>query len=331
MNDDTIEAIDPQVALFVRAVRCGYAGYPDFASRNIPEQRAISEEVRRPWRMGGPPMARCEDLLASGPLGRVRIRLFDHAATAAARPALIYLHGGGFSSFSLDTHDRLMREYAARSGAIVVGVDYSLSPEAKFPVALTETVCVADWLAEAAPDIGIDPDAIAIGGDSAGANLALAACLVLRGRGDGARMKAMLLNYGFFDTDFTTGSHARHGGADKLLTTEELAHYIHNYVGGTPHAANPLALPIHADLHDLPPSFHAIAQCDPLADGDRAMVAKLEEAGNQVTSIVYRGATHSFLEAVSIASLADRALTDASSWLAATLTSARASLRADWQ
>lgn len=328
-SDEAIEAIDPQVALFVRAVRRGYAGYPDFNSRNLPEQRAISEEVRRPWRVGGPPMERCEDLLASGPLGRVRIRLFDHTAAAAARPALIYLHGGGFSSFSLDTHDRLMREYAARSGAIVIGVDYSLSPEAKFPVALTETVCVADWLAEKGPDVGVDPNAVAIGGDSAGANLALAACVVLRRRGDGARMKAMLLNYGFFDSDFTTGSHARHGGADKLLTTDELAQYIHNYVGGTPHAANPLALPIHADLHGMPPSFHTIAQCDPLADGDRAMVAKLEAAGNAVTSIVYPGATHSFLEAVSVASLADQALSDASSWLAAALAAERTSFQAD--
>lgn len=329
-NDDTAaEAIDPAIAGFVRAIQDGYAAYPDFASRTLSEQRAISEKIRRPWRIGGPAMARCEDMLAIGPLGRVHIRLFDHRTDAGPRPALVYLHGGGFTSFSLDTHDRLMREYAARSGATVVGVDYSLSPEAKFPVALVETLCVADWLVDAGSDIGIDPDAIAIGGDSAGANLALAACLVLRDRGDGARMKAMLLNYGFFDADFSTASHARHGGDDKLLTTEELARYLDNYVGGTPNAAHPLALPIHADLHGLPPSFHVIAECDPLADGDRAMAAGMEAAGNAVTSSVYRGATHSFLEAVSIAALADQALSDASLWLAATLAPARAAMGSD--
>src|SRR5437870_13621625 len=97
----------------------------------------------------------------------VRIRCYGHCPNAGER-ALIYLHGGGWTLFSLDTHDRVMREYAARAGMIVAGVDYALSPEAKYPVALEQVVAVARDLA---------PRSIAIGGDSAGANLALAACL----------------------------------------------------------------------------------------------------------------------------------------------------------
>ena len=96
---------------------------------------------------------------------------------------MLYLHGGGWMMFSIDTHDRLMREYAMRSGAVIAGIDYSLSPEAKFPVALEEAVAALGWLQREGRTFGIDPSRLAIGGDSAGANLALTAALKLRGDG----------------------------------------------------------------------------------------------------------------------------------------------------
>lgn len=312
------ETIDPVIAQFAQALTAGYASYPDLDRRPMPERRAIAEAVRAPWRAGGPVMRSQRDLLASTPVGSVRVRLFDATGEAEPRAALVYAHGGGFTSFSLETHDRLMREYADRTGAIVVGVDYALSPEAKFPVALNQVAGVIEWLA-GGQGLGIDPARIAAAGDSAGANLALSAAIQLRDQKSPARLAALLLNYGFFDADFETASQKRHGGVDKLLTTDELRGFLENYLGGTPHAAHPLALPALADLRDLPPSFHVIAQCDPLADGDRSMVKKMRAAGNLVEAQVYAGATHSFLEAVSIAPLAERALAESSAWLAAQL------------
>ena len=195
------------------------------------------------------------------------------------------------------------------------GVDYTLSPEARFPIALNELVAVAEWSGTEASTLGIDANRIAIGGDSVGANLSLATCLVLRERGCGDRIGGMLFNYGFFDADFDTESHRRHGSAGKLLTTDELAGYLQAYLGEDSEWTDPLALPALSPMHDLPPSFHVIATCDPLADGDRAMARRLEDAGNRVTSREYDGATHSFLEALSVSSLAESAFADSAAWL----------------
>ncbi|TLY49807.1 MAG: alpha/beta hydrolase, partial [Gammaproteobacteria bacterium] len=104
----------------------------------------------------------------------VRIRVYDPGipGTAAPRPALIYMHGGGWMIFSLDTHDRVMREYAARSGLMVIGVDYALAPEARFPTALEQVTAVTRWLlAGHGAALGVDPARIVLGGDSAGGNL----------------------------------------------------------------------------------------------------------------------------------------------------------------
>ncbi|HET9160102.1 MAG TPA: alpha/beta hydrolase fold domain-containing protein [Caulobacteraceae bacterium] len=313
------EEIDPVIARFAAAIQDGYASYPDLDKRSMPERREIAEAVRAPWRMGGPAMAWQKDLTLATEAGPVPVRIFDATGEAEARAALIYAHGGGFVSFSLTTHDRLMREYAARTGALVIGVDYALSPEAKFPIAHNQMVGVFDWLAREGKGVGVDPARIAAAGDSAGANLALGMAIALRDRGAKVRPTALVLNYGFFDADFETASHHRHGGEDKMLTTQELGGFLEAYLADPADRANPLALPALSALHDLPPSFHVIAQCDPLADGDRAMADKLRAAGGDVEMRVYPGATHSFLEAVSISPLAERALAESSAWLAGKL------------
>ena len=313
------EGLEPGVAEFARRVQAGFAAHGDFTALSFPQQRAIAEAVRAPWRQGGPVMVRREDFNVATDAGAVRVRLLDAGSGAGGRPVLAYLHGGGFTTFSLDTHDRLMREYAARADVAVLGIDYALSPEAKFPLALNQVVGVLDWLTAEGGGVGLDAGRIAVGGDSAGANLSLAATLALRERGHAERIRGLLLNYGFFDADFTTASQRRYGGAGAMLTSAELAGFLENYLGGTSHGSHPLALPILADLRGLPPSFHVIAECDPLADGDRRMAEKLAAAGGDVSCVVYPGATHSFLEAVSVSPLADRALGEASAWLRARL------------
>lgn len=319
-GSDQVEPIDPDIARFVAAIIEGSARYPDLASRSYPERRAVAEEIRMPWRSGGPVMARREDLMVPYWDRSVRVRLLvPESAAAGLRPALIYLHGGGFVLFSLDTHDRLMREYAAQGDVVVIGVDYSLSPEARFPTALHEIVAVIDWLKGAASGLGVDPARMAIGGDSAGANLALAACLALRDRGAGQPIAGMLLNYGFFDANFETPSQKRDGGPGGMLTVDELAGFLDEYFEPGAQRDDPLALPALARLHDLPPSFHVIAGRDPLADGDRDIAERMAAEGNSVDIKIYPSATHSFLEAMSISEVARRAIADSSAWLHRTL------------
>ena len=313
-SSDQVEPIDPDVARFVAAIIEGSARYPDFASRPLAERRAIIEKVREPWRSGGPAVARREDLAIPFGDRSVRVRVLANDGDGL-RPALVYLHGGGFVLLSLDSHDRLMREYAAAGDLVVIGVDYSLSPEARFPTALNEVIAVVDWLAEAAPGLGVDPTRIAIGGDSAGANLALSTCLALRDRGGNQPIAGMLLNYGFFDADFATESQRRDGEPGGMLTRDELADFLDQYFEPGASRDDPLALPGLADLHDLPPSFHVVAGRDPLADCDRSVAERMAAAGNAVEMKIYAAATHSFLEAMSISALAREAIADSAHWL----------------
>ncbi|MGH8237444.1 MAG: alpha/beta hydrolase, partial [Steroidobacteraceae bacterium] len=234
------------------------------------------------------------------------------------RPALVYLHGGGWTIFSIDTHDRLMREYAARAGLVVIGVDYSLSPEVRFPRALEETVAVVRWVRKNGTEINVDPDRIALGGDSAGAAMTIAACVKLRDENEPDAVKAMLLNYGAYDATCSNESYHRYGQGGYMWEPGEMATFWRNYLGDTP-MTDPLACPIHADVRGLPPAFSAIPDCDVMYEESVAMTEKLRRAAVRSHVAIYAGATHSFLEAVSIARISDRAFAEASRWLSDTL------------
>jgi acetyl esterase len=299
-----IDELEPGVRQFHARTSADYAAFAVAGDDSIATRRAVAERVRAPWREGGPAMAQTIDLTA----GVNRIRIHRPVADAVL-PVLVYLHGGGWTLFSLDTHDRLMREYAARSGCAVLGLDYSLVPEARFPVALGEIAALLGWIGREGAAYRLDPSRIAIGGDSAGANLALAGALDSPGR-----LAGLLLNYGVFDTR-QRPSWDRYDGPDYMLTAQEMRDFWTGYLGGDVHTDNARARPLLADLRGLPPVFQCIAQCDILADENCELTQRLRAASVAVEAQIYPGATHSFLEAMSISPLADRALGDAAQWL----------------
>ena len=298
---------DPEIRRFVDAINAAYVEHGASAGASMATRRQVAERVRKPWREGGPIMAETREI----DMGGVRLRLHRPVADEKL-PVLLYIHGGGWTLFSIDTHDRLMREYAARAGIAVIGIDYSLSPESKFPVALEECAAALDWIESQADALGLDADRVLIGGDSAGANLSVAACLLQRQRGRPLPI-AMLLNYGAFSPE-RTPSYARFGD-DYSLESDEMDAFWASYVDGAEQLADPLVAPLRADLTGLPPAFLAIAECDILADCNDAFARKLEQAGVPTVAITYRGATHSFLEAVSFAPLAIRAFDEQSAWI----------------
>jgi acetyl esterase len=316
----TQRQIDPEIAAFVAAMSRDWASHPPFTTLPLDEARAVAEAVRAPWRAGGPAMARTEERLAPTSSGEVKVRIHDPGVASPA-PALIYLHGGGFTLFSLDTHDRLMREYAAAGAFVVVGVDYPLSPEARYPRALDQIVEVVDWLrGPAAGALGVDPDRIAIGGDSAGANLSLAAALRLRDRGSPGALRALLLNYGAFGAPCSDASEAAFGGPTAVLNRAEMDYYMANYLGAADAlAADPYARPYLAELAGLPPAFLAIPDRDVLAEQSRDMAGRFRSAGVPVEAREYAGATHSFLEAMSVSALARQGIADGAAWVRARL------------
>lgn len=309
--------VDPEVRDWLNQMFAASAVLGACPELTPPERRAIAEVQREPWRTGGPPMAISETLTVCVPPARIRIH---RPVAGAALPVLVYLHGGGWTLFSIDTHDRLMREYAARSGCAVVGIDYPLAPEHPYPAAPRSIGRVLGWLRENGAAHGLDMARFAIGGDSAGANLALAAALSLRAEGK-PMPRALLLNYGAFDGEWRE-SYARYGdGSRYMLTGPEMDDFWTSYLGeGWADAVpEPLARPIHANLAGLPPAWLCTAQCDILLDENVAMADRLVAAGVDAEIRIYEGATHSFLEAVAASRLADRAIQEASDWLAAAL------------
>jgi acetyl esterase len=304
--------LTPDMRRFQRWLAAAYARHPALDGVGLPEARQIAERVRAPLAQGGPMMVRRHDLAIDTPHGPLRLRI--HTPTDAARhPALLYLHGGGWVFFSIDTHDRLMRELAARSGRVVIGVDYARSPEARYPVAREQAVAAWRWARDNAATLRLEPDRIALGGDSAGGNLAITAALALRDAGE--RPDALLLNYGVFGDDDTTESYTRFDGPAYNLGRDEMRGFWDRYVGPARPIDDPLAVPLKADLAGLPRCCLVVPECDVLRDDSLLLAERLRGAGVPVALQRHPGAVHSFLEAVSMSETAERGLALSAAWL----------------
>lgn len=311
----SIDQIDPELRGFVEAMRLDWAKHPPLASLPFPEQRAVAEQVRARWTEGGPVMARTiEDRFRSAG-GELRVRVHIPHGIPDQAPALVYLHGGGFTLFSIDTHDRLMREYAEAGRFVVIGLDYPLAPEAKFPAALNLIVDFMLWLKDNAADWGIDASRIAMGGDSAGGNLSFATCLRLRDLGSLALVRAILSNYGGFIASISDEAEARFGGPGSILDRAESRQYYANYLRSPDDARNPYACPLNADLSGFPPVFLVIPELDIVAEQSAAMEERLRGFRVPTEAKIYSGAMHSFLEAMSVSAIAREAIADGAAFV----------------
>ncbi len=217
--------------------------------------------------------------------------------------------------FSLDTHDRVMRELAVRAGVAVVGIDYALSPEARYPVALEQVIDVVRWLQAHGAAHGLDASRLALGGDSAGGNLSTGAALMLRDLGEGHRVSGVLSYYGGFTPDCSPHSRRRYGTDEDMLTAREVDTFWNVYISKPGDRNSPYAHGLLADLEGLPPYFIGIGECDVLAEQNLAMAGKLLASGVSVDVKLYRNAPHSFIEAVAVSATARQALEDGAVWL----------------
>ncbi|WP_149204060.1 acetyl esterase [Actinotalea subterranea] len=260
------------------------------------------EEMRRRyalersfWNDGGPTMAETVDGVVPGPYGDIRIR-YHRPGEGGVRPCIVYVHGGGFVVGDLDTHSRIMRTLAARTGAVVVGVDYALSPEARFPRAVHECAAVARHLAAHADALGIDAANLSFAGDSGGANLSLAATLYLRDEvSDAPTIRCLLLYYGMYGLA-DSASRRLFGGEWDGLTKADLDYYMDCYTNDARDLASPYLDCLAADLsHGVPPCYVAASALDPLRDDSLALAEVLAGAGVPHRVRVFDGVLHGFL------------------------------------
>ncbi|MDM0122419.1 alpha/beta hydrolase fold domain-containing protein [Variovorax arabinosiphilus] len=309
----TRSKLDPQVEQFVRAMDADASRFGRRETVSIAEARDIAETVRRRWVEGGPVMANSVEHTVPTRHGEVLIRA--HYPQVRALPGVfVYLHGGGFVLGSLDTHDRVMREYAQRAGIVVIGVHYTRAPEAKFPRPMQECADVLRWVSAHGELLAVDTSQLFVGGDSAGAIFSMGASLEMRDRGE-ALLKGIVLNYGSMSSNLCRNSVIQYGGGDYGLSLMSMVWFRAMHFTSGADFTDPRIDILRADLRGLPPTWMVVAECDPVHDDMIELDRLMREAGNDVRKKVYPGAAHSFLEAVSISDLAVEAFEDTARWL----------------
>jgi acetyl esterase len=285
-------------------------------------------EERAFWNEGGPVMesTRSTTIPAAGVDVPVRIHTPATAASGAGAdegggtgmPVLLFFHGGGFTLGDLDTHDRVQRMLAHHSGAAVVAVDYSLSPEVKYPQALRECADVAAHLTRHGAEWGLDQERIAFAGDSAGSGLSIGAALLLRDEQPEvfARLRALVLIYGGFGLS-DSASRRLWGGDWDGMKMDDLSGFMDALYASEDDARSIYVNPLEADVRGLPPVFLRSAELDPLADDSLAFAEVLRRAGQEHEHHEVPGVLHSYIHFGRMLDAANQTLAEAALFAAA--------------
>jgi acetyl esterase len=310
--------LDPEIAAAAARDVARYGARASLSAGNLAEMRVdfLRRRLER-GRAGGPHMRTTHEREADLPGRRLRIRIHVPEAASAHGPALVYFHGGGWVWGSIDTHDRIMRELAHRSGLRVVGVDYRKAPEHPFPAPFDDCVASISWLRDQADALGIDGGRLAFGGDSAGANLALAAGIA---EAEAGRVPlGLLLFYGTFDDDLATESYGAEFGDGRFgLSRRDMGLFLDWYLGERDRgsAIDGRARPLHGRLELLGHTFLLGCGLDPLRDDTRRLAAALAGHGVSFEFTELATANHGFLALAEDVALARHALARAAAYLA---------------
>ncbi|SFR29726.1 Acetyl esterase/lipase [Lentzea waywayandensis] len=225
-----------------------------------------------------------------------KVRVIKPAGVTEQLPVILYIHGAGWVFGNAHTHDRLVRELAVGAGAAVVFPDYSLSPEARYPVAINQNYATAQWIQANGASYGLDASRVAVAGDSVGGNMAAALTLQAKERGDVA-LKAQVLFYPVTDASFDTDSYLQFAEG-YFLRRDGMQWFWDQYTTNPLERAEITASPLRAtkdQLAGLPQALVITAEADVLRDEGEAYADKLREAGVPVTAVRYAGVIHDFV------------------------------------
>lgn len=306
--------LDPQArALLVNAK---LQGARPVSSLPPEEARKAYSESRLPTQPVPQPVEAWRDFFVPSLAGPVPVREYRpvNRAPSEPLPALVFFHGGGWVIGDRATHDVLCRELCHLTGCLVFSVDYRLGPEHRFPAAIDDALAVTRWLARHGPEVAIDVSRMAVGGDSAGANLAAAAALALRETAD-VKLACQLLVYPVTDLRFQTASF-QSCGAGYVLTAADMLYFRGHYIADPADYTDWRASPLLAEDHSrLPPALVLTAGFDPLRDEGRLYADKLSAAGNAVQYICFERQMHGFLGMGGVIDEANTAVRLCADWL----------------
>jgi len=285
-------SLDPQARALLDAAKA--SGAPEMWELTPDQARA--EYLRRTERVRADvDIYRVEDRQIPGAVQTIKVRVYTPQVSQeqASLPVLVWYHGGGFVIGDLDSHDSACRALANQAECLVVAVDYRLAPEHKFPGAVEDCEAALHWVAAHATELGGDPGRIAVGGDSAGGNLAAVVALLAREKG-GPKLCFQLLIYPCVAPEPETPSH--HQFAEGyLLTRKTITWFFKQYLRSSKDTRDPRYAPLEEkDLSSLPPALVIVAGFDPLRDEGVDYAKALIDAGNQVTLSNYEGMIHGF-------------------------------------
>jgi acetyl esterase len=281
--------LDPQAQALLDQMAT--LGLPAFDTLT-PEQARRQMEMTRAAAPPGEPVHSVEDRAIPGPGGEIPVRIYRPEGNGPL-PALVYFHGGGWVIGNIETHDGSCRALTNGAQCVVISVDYRLAPESKFPAAADDSYAATKWVAEHAAELNIDPARIAVGGDSAGGNLAAVVALMAKEQG-GPALAYQVLVYPVTDYNLETASY-RENAEGYLLSKNSMIWFWDHYLATPADGKNPHASPMQAaDLAGLPPALVITAEFDPLRDEGAAYAERLKQAGVPVVYTLYPGMIHGF-------------------------------------
>jgi acetyl esterase len=274
------------------------------------------------FRTNEDPCGEIRDSSLPGPKGEIGVRVYTPLdSPASLLPGLIFFHGGGFVLGDLETHDGLCRVLANESGCRVVSVDYRLAPEHPFPAAVEDCVAATEWVAENAGTFGVDASRIAVGGDSAGGNLAAVVAIIAKQSG-APRLRFQLLIYPVAQLGGAETVSMRENGKGYFLEKASMEWFTKLYCPDSDQRTDARLSPLLArDVTGLPPAYVVTAGFDPLRDEGKAYADKLDAAGVPVTYVNYPGMVHGFFSFRGLVPKAREAVAAASAAVRVALTS----------
>jgi acetyl esterase len=302
-----MSALDPQAQAVIDLVV--KSGRPAYHTLSPKDARQLFRETRPASTPVPPEIGSVRNVVTDGGPAAIPLRVYRPAGVADSTrlPAYVYFHGGGWVIGDLETHDVLCRQLTAASGASVISVDYRLAPEHKFPAAADDAWAATRWVVAHAGELGLDAGRLAVGGDSAGGNLAAVVALLARDAG-GPAVRLQVLIYPVTDVMRETRSYADF--ADGYMLTRDsmrwfIAHYLRSKDDARDWRASPLRAPA---LAGLAPALIITAGFDPLRDEGESYAGRLRDAGVMVDYACYGGMVHGFLGMGKLLDTANRAV-----------------------